>query len=198
MFVLASLKTVFSVLYDRKNIKQKFNWMRGDILQTDAQSTLRSLFGSSELPSHVQEAGLRGGTSSAESSSVFSTIAQYLPREIKRLLAVLSQRVKDLPSHQLCKHEGSCVHYISEGFLSRFCLGYAIQTAFNLFRSIPKVMQQPSRVPWSLLDKGNVYLGLFMGGLVGLFRVSFPLPRRSSKNTLAVQKSSHLAFYIIL
>ncbi|XP_071819531.1 transmembrane protein 135-like isoform X2 [Apostichopus japonicus] len=149
----------------------------GDILQNDAQSTLRSLFGSSELPSHVQEAGLRGGTSPAESSSVFSTIAQYLPREIKRLLAVLSQRVKDLPSHQLCKHEGSCVHYISEGFLSRFCLGYAIQTAFNLFRSIPKVMQQPARVPWSLLDKGNVYLGLFMGGLVGLFRLIMCLLR---------------------
>lgn len=149
----------------------------GDILQRDAQSTLKSLFGPCELPSHLQEPTLTGEVATQDSNSIFSRIYQFLPREAQQFLTVLTKRVEELPRHRLCKHQFSCLHYFSEGFLSRFCLGYAIQTAFNLFRSIPKAIQKPSSIAWSLIDKNNFYLGFFMGGLAGFFRIIMCLLR---------------------
>ncbi|XP_066276774.1 transmembrane protein 135-like isoform X3 [Branchiostoma lanceolatum] len=85
-------------------------------------------------------------------------------RIMRLLKAALVQR------HALCVHKHSCARYCLQGFARMFGMGYAAQAALRVVSSLQAIIRSPGRLLSCLFNKGNLKLGAFLGGFVGIFK----------------------------
>ncbi|CAH1226151.1 TMEM135 [Branchiostoma lanceolatum] len=85
-------------------------------------------------------------------------------RIMRLLKAALVQR------HVLCLHKHSCARYCLQGFVRMFGMGYAAQAGLRVVSSLQAIVRSPSRLLSCIFNKGNLRLGAFLGGFVGIFK----------------------------
>ncbi|XP_006823451.1 transmembrane protein 135-like, partial [Saccoglossus kowalevskii] len=130
-----------------------------DGLDSTTQSALKFIFGPSEL---VQSEDGEPETAVRSRFSLSPDMQQYI------------DRMKSSVKHRLCKHQFGCIHYILNGFLRNFWMGYGIQTALTFIGTIPAMFKNPRYIYRyfykSLISSDSLGLGVFLGLLSSLFR----------------------------
>ena len=87
----------------------------------------------------------------------------------KHALRTLSMYVNDRLLYPNLLHFLCCV----QGGLKYFCIGYILEIVRTTLPRLPQTLTNFSRLMKALFNKENVKFGLFFGGYVAVYRVSF-------------------------
>lgn len=81
-------------------------------------------------------------------------------------------KLKELPKHEKCPHQNSCVYYSISGGTKLFGIGLAVQVALKLVLNIQKIASSPKKIFKVLWTKDSLKIGAFLGGFSFVYRVS--------------------------
>ncbi|XP_077281833.1 transmembrane protein 135 [Temnothorax americanus] len=125
--------------------------------------------------------GARSGTSIRRSSARHKFNVLWKSFEAyKYIVDGLKARSKDAS----CPHPYSCAHYVLADSARLFSYGVCGQIALKLILQFKRLLRKPSVLKTTVFQRENVYLGAFLGGFAGLYRlVSCALRRTFHKDS---------------
>ncbi|GLG95671.1 Uncharacterized protein GBIM_02600 [Gryllus bimaculatus] len=94
-----------------------------------------------------------------------------------KIFIILWNKFKTLKKHRTCEHPFSCVHYVTQGSLKLFSVGYSLQVCLKLLLQMKRIVKNPKLISRCLFHRDALRFGAFLGGFSGLFRVTSCLLR---------------------
>ncbi|XP_020706488.2 transmembrane protein 135-like isoform X2 [Athalia rosae] len=80
-------------------------------------------------------------------------------------------KLKAQNRHSSCQHPFSCSHYILSGSSKLFGIGISIQLVFKLIFQLKRMLSKPKIIKQIIFKRENLYLGMFVGGFVAIYRI---------------------------
>lgn len=108
----------------------------------------------------------RRGRSSKSKNQILGALQSAL-NAYKQLIDTLKSQHK----HLSCPHPFSCAHYILSGGSKMFGIGIGVQLAIKLVFQFKRILKRPKIVKQIIFKRENLYLGMFVGGFTGLYRI---------------------------
>ncbi|XP_046485269.1 transmembrane protein 135 isoform X1 [Neodiprion pinetum] len=81
------------------------------------------------------------------------------------------ERLKARHKHLSCPHPFSCAHYVISGGTKLFGIGIGVQLAIKLVLQWKKIFGRPKIAKQIIFRRENLYLGMFIGGFTGIYRM---------------------------
>ncbi|XP_058064917.1 transmembrane protein 135-like [Anopheles bellator] len=100
-----------------------------------------------------------------------------LIQSILRAYLQLTGRLKRLGKHKLCRHRHSCLYDTLSSGARMFSMGLGIQVVLKVVLQLRKLINRPSLLRKTFLNKDIVRLGLFLGGFTSIYKMSSCLLR---------------------
>ncbi|XP_046746762.1 transmembrane protein 135-like [Diprion similis] len=80
-------------------------------------------------------------------------------------------RLKTWQKHLSCPHPFGCAHYVISGGTKLFGIGTGVQLAIKLVLQWKKIFSRPKIAKQIIFRRENLYLGMFIGGFTGIYRM---------------------------
>ncbi|KAK6171259.1 hypothetical protein SNE40_019486 [Patella caerulea] len=141
-------------------------------LSNSQASGLKFLVGKDECPDVIyEERAVDNHNVQQSSSQQRQKQHKYLPSNLKFIVKFL-HKLKHSKKHSLCRHQTGCMHYILQGFVRMFGIGFAIQACVKVVSSFTKIIHQPKVLFSTLFHTDSFKLGAFLGSFSAVFRGS--------------------------
>ncbi|XP_062601770.1 transmembrane protein 135-like isoform X1 [Saccostrea cucullata] len=83
---------------------------------------------------------------------------------------IINKWLQTTPKQTLCQHSYGCAHYVVQGFVKMFGLGFLVQGGVKVLGALPRIYKNPGAVLHALKHQDNFRLGAFLGCFSAIFK----------------------------